>query len=97
MSYADLADLFLKWWVAIFVPVGMWINKKRKEYLQVVARVEELERKVDHLDTKFDNRFDEMCTKQDAMNHQSSEMLQMMYQIKEDTAINKSRIDEGRR
>lgn len=92
MTWADLADLFLKWWVAIFVPIGMWINKKRREYLQLVDRVEDLERKVDHMDEKFDDRFAEVLSKMDTSNRQINDIHKVLYQVKEDTAVNKAKL-----
>ncbi|CAH9014950.1 putative TMhelix containing protein [Vibrio phage 424E50-1] len=84
----------LKWWVAIVVPVGMWVNKKRKEYLQLVDRVKDLEEKFDRLDNKFDDRFDQMIDKMDKSNEQINDLHKMLYQVKEDTAVNKAKLED---
>ena len=94
MNYADLSDIVLRWWFAIVVPIGMWINKKRKEYLQLVDRVKDLEDKVDRLDHKFDNRFDQMIDKMDKANEQIDDLHKMLYQVKEDTAVNKAKLGD---
>lgn len=101
MNYMELSDTLLKYWVGIFVPIGMWINKKRKEYQSVVgkldayaAKVDTLEKRVDTMDNKFDKRFDEVCDKLDTYSDNVNALTKALYEVKEETSINKIRLEE---
>lgn len=95
MSYQDLYMYFVKAWVLFLLPVLHWLNKKRKEYVALVERVKDLEGKIDATNTKIDERFDIVNVKidEDRVSRQKTydridDIYAMLYQLKEDTAIN---------
>lgn len=55
MSWSELFDFFLKYfWIPIIIPLFGWLEKKRREYVSLIHKVENLEHKIDTLTEKFD-------------------------------------------
>ena len=85
------AEYLLKYWIGILTvvvyPAGKWINKKRKEYSDLTKRVEALEEKVSTMDDRVEKGFE-------GTNQKLDSIAEMLYQVKEDTAVNKAKLDK---
>lgn len=92
--FNDALDLIYKLWVLIFVPVIAGVVRFVQRYLSLVKRVEDLETK---LDSKIqEDRTDRELDREERK--KTSETITKIYdtlmQVKEDTAVNKAKIEK---
>lgn len=92
--FNDFLDLVYKLWVLIFVPIIVGVGKFVQRYLSLVKRVEDLETK---LDSKIqEDRTDRELDREERK--KTSDTITKIYdtlmQVKEDTAVNKARIEK---
>lgn len=95
-------EYLTKIWVLAVVPLIHWLNVKRKEYYALIRRVEVLETKLDQTNDKIDEKFDTVHAKIDEDRIESKhtaiqidEIHKILYQVKEDTAVNASKLNKG--
>ncbi len=94
MSLVILEEFIIKWWIIAILPIGKVINNYRIKHRDLQEKVNALEKRVDSMDNKFDKRFDEVCNKLDNQCDSVEALTRVLYQVKEETSINKTRLEE---
>lgn len=85
----EFYEIFLKYWITVFIPIAAWLNKKRVETIQLTMRVEALESKLDDMSDQLNEDRVERKTTSDKID----KIYDVVMQVKEDTAVNKAKIE----